>query len=126
MSAKIQATPAFPATPSLADAQKFFSDAARMQAEAYRALMRYQIEMLGFIKHRFEQDVKLVDDLAESKAFNDAFDVVTDFMQNAATQYAAEAGKVASLGSKLSAETARRVRRQAGEVIDDLAAKTVA
>jgi hypothetical protein len=125
MAAKTQTTPAFPVAPSLADVQKFFSDTARMQAQAYSALMRYQIEMLGFLKHRFEQDVKLVDDLTESKAFNDAFDVVTDFMQNAATQYTAEAGKVASLGSKLSSETARRVRKQASEMVEDLAAKTV-
>lgn len=112
--------------PVLANGQKFFLANARLQAQGFRAMMRYQIELLNFLKQRFEQDVKFVDDLASSHEFNDAFDVVSDFMQNATTEYAAEAGKIATIGSRLASETARRMREQAGEAVDDLAAKTVA
>lgn len=112
--------------PFIANGQKIFLATARLQAHAFKAAMRYQIEMLNFLKHRYEQDVKLVDDLVSSGEFNDAFDVVTDFMQNAATEYTSEAGKFASIGSKLGAETARRIRKQAGELVEDQAARTVA
>lgn len=126
MSAKSAEALSFAATPFLANGQKFFLATARLQAQAFRGAMRYQIEMLNFLRHRCEQDVKLVDDLVTSDEFNDAFDVVTDFMQNAATEYTSEVGKVASIGSKLSSETAKRVRKQADEMVEDLAAKTVA
>jgi hypothetical protein len=111
--------------PSLADSQEFLSQAARLQAQAYRAVMRYQIEMLDFLKHRFERDVKFLDDLAASAELHDTFDVMTNFIQNAATEYAAEAGKVATIGSKLSSETARRLRKQASGMVEGLAARSV-
>jgi hypothetical protein len=98
----------FPATPALGNGQKFFLAAARLQANAYQALMRYQIETLGFLKHRFEQDAKLAEDLVASDEFNDAFDIVSNFVENATSDYAAEVGKVASIGSKLASETAKK------------------
>ena len=126
MTAKPTETLPFAGTAYLPNGQKLISATARLQAQTFRGAMRYQIEMLNFLRHRYEQDVKLVDDLVASDEFNDAFDVVTDFMQNAATEYTSEAGKMASISSKLSSETARRMRRQADEMIEDLAAKTVA
>lgn len=115
----------FPATPALANGQKLFLAAARLQAKAYQALMRYQIETLGFLKHRCEQDAKLAEDLVASDEFNDAFDIVSNFVENAACDYATEVGKVASIGSKLASETTRRVRKEAESTIKDQAAKTV-
>jgi hypothetical protein len=120
------AFPLFPATPMLANGQKFFLAAARLQVNAYQALMRYQIETLGFLKHRCEQDAKLAEDLVASDEFKDAFDIVGNFVENAASDYAAEVGKVASIGSKLASETAKRVRKEADGAIKDQAAKTVA
>lgn len=117
---------AIPSMPFVAGGQKLFNAAAQLQAQSYRALMRYQIEMLGFLKHRCEQDVKLVDDLVASDQFNDAFDVVSNFMQNAASEYTAEAGKFAAIGGRLASETAKRVRKEADKVIEDAAASSVA
>ena len=115
----------FPATPALANGQKLFLAAAHLQANAYQALMRYQIETLAFFKHRCEQDAKLAEDLVASDEFNDAFDIVTNFVENAASDYATEVGKVASIGSKVASETARRVRKEAESAIKDQAAKAV-
>jgi hypothetical protein len=67
-----------------------------------------------------------MDDLVASGELNDAFDVVADFMQNAATEYTSEAGKLASIGSKLTSETARQIREQVEDAVDDLAAATIA
>lgn len=113
-------------SPAMANGQKAFLTASRLQAQAFKAMMRYQIETLSFLKHRYEQDVKLVDDLVGSDDVSDAFDVFSNFVQNATSEYATEAGKVASIGSKLATETAKRVREQADTTIEDMAAKTIA
>lgn len=112
--------------PYLAQGQRLALATARLQAQTFRSAMRFQIEMLGFLKHRFEQDVRFMDDLVASTELNDAFDVVTDFMQNTAAEYTSEAGKMASIGSKLTSETARQIRAQAEGVVEDLAAATIA
>ncbi|AZO01447.1 phasin family protein [Mesorhizobium sp. M9A.F.Ca.ET.002.03.1.2] len=104
---------------------RFLLAAVDLQAQAFKAVMRYQIETHSFLKHRCEQNVKLADDLVAGNEFNDAFDVLSAFFQNATSDYVIEAGKVASIGSKLASETARHVRRGAETTIEDLAASTV-
>jgi hypothetical protein len=120
------APPVYPAMPALVNGQKCFLAAARLQAHAYQAMMRYQIEALAFLKHRCEQDVKLAEDFAASEEFNDALHVVSNFVENATSDYAAEMSKVASIGSKLASETAQRIRKEAQSTIEDKAAKTLA
>jgi hypothetical protein len=112
--------------PYLAQGQRLALATARLQAQTFRSAMRFQIEMLGFLKHRFERDVRFMDDLVASTELNDAFDVVADFMQNAAAEYTSEAGRMASIGSKLTSETAREIRAQAKDAVEDLAATTIA
>ncbi|MCZ8546236.1 phasin family protein [Mesorhizobium qingshengii] len=112
--------------PMLENGQKWILAAASLQAHAFKTMMRYQIETLAFLKHRYEQDVKLAEDLVAGSEFNDAFDVFSTFLQNATSEYVTEAGKVAALTSKLTSETARRVRKEADTAIEDMAAKTVA
>ena len=114
------------ALPGMAESRKFLLAAVRLQALGFQAAMRYQIEALSFLKHRCEQDMKFADALVADDEFKDAFDVCVTFMQNAASEYAAEAGKVAQIGSRVASETARRVSKQAAEAIDDVAAQTVA
>lgn len=112
--------------PMAENGQKLILAAASLQAHAFKAVMRYQIETLAFLKHRYEQDVKLAEDLIDGSEFSDAFDIFSTFLQNAASEYATEAGKVASLTSKLASETASRVRNEAKTAVEDVAAKTVA
>lgn len=112
--------------PVAENGQKFFLAAASLQVHAFKAMMRYNVETLAFLKHRCEQDVKLADDLISGPQFNDAFDIFAAFLQNAASQYVSEAGKVATLTSRLASETAKRVREEARTAIEDAAAKTVA
>ena len=112
--------------PMTANAQKFMFSMAHLQAQGYKAMMRYQIEALSFLKHRYEQDVKLADNLAAAADFNDAFDVYAGFVQNAVTEYSSETGKMANIGSRIASETARRVRKETDAAIEDMAAQTVA
>ena len=112
--------------PGAADVQKFWFAVARMQANALKAALRYNVEALGFVKRRVEQDIKLFDDLSSSEDLKDAFDVYAGFMEGAFAEYTGETGKFASLGSRIASETADEVRREAESVIEDLAASTVA
>ena len=112
--------------PIAENGQKFFLAVASLQVHAFKAMMRYSVETLAFLKHRCEQDVKLADDLISGPEFNDAFDIFAAFLQNATSQYVSEAGKVATLTSRLASETAKRVREEARTAIEDAAAKTVA
>ncbi|PBB24113.1 hypothetical protein CK226_21205 [Mesorhizobium sp. WSM4311] len=112
--------------PMAENGQKAVLAAVSLQAHAFKAMMRYQIETLAFLRHRCEQDIKLADDLIGGPEFNDAFEVVSTFLQNAASDYVTEAGKVATLTSKLASESAGLVRKEARTAIEDIAARTVA
>ncbi|RUY99618.1 phasin family protein, partial [Mesorhizobium sp. M7A.F.Ca.CA.001.12.2.1] len=66
--------------PMVENGQKVVFAAASLQTHAFKAMMRYHIETLGFLKHRYEQDVKLAGDLIDAE-FNDAFDIFSTFLQ---------------------------------------------
>lgn len=106
--------------------QKLMRATAAMQAYSIRALLRYQIESLSFLKRRFEDDLKLLEKLTAGDEFVDAFDVFSNFVQKATSDYANEAGKFASIGARLASETAGQVRKEAETTIDDMAAATLA
>lgn len=112
--------------PYVANGQKLFYAAMQLQAHVIKASMSYQVEALAFLKHRCEQDAKLVDDLAASEQFNDAFDVISAFVQNATAEYSTEAGRIASIGSRLASATAKRMRKEAQNAIEEMALHTVA
>lgn len=107
-------------------AQKLFSLAARSQAEMLKAALRWQVESLSFLARRGEETVKLLDDLVDDDEFADAFDIVSTYMQNAAMDWVAEAGRLAAAGPKMASETVQILREQADALAEDMAASTVA
>lgn len=121
-------SPAFAAAtfPMAGQGRTMLHLAARNNAKMFKAMMRYQIETLDFLKRRYEQDLKLVDDLVASEESGDAFDVLSVFWRNAASEYAIEAGRVARIGSRIAAETAGELRAEAEMAVKDMAAQTVA
>jgi len=116
----------FLSQPFLANGQKYAFAMTRLQGQAFKAMMRYQIEALSFLKRRCEQDMKLVDDLAGSEDFNDAFDVYAAFLQNAVSEYSAETGKIAGIASKIASDAATGVQWEARAAAADMAASTTA
>lgn len=98
----------------------------RLQGHAFKSMMSYQIEALAFLKHRYEQDVKLLDDLNSSREIDDAVHIYTDFFQNAMNDYSNEAGKMANIGSKFASETADRFQKEAEALADELASPKAA
>ena len=95
----------------------------RAQAHAIKAMLQYQAEALGFLKHRYREDIKLVDDLLARDGAKDSFEIWVGFFQKAISEYSNEAGKMASIGSRLSSETANSVRKEAAAVIEDMVPK---
>lgn len=125
-SSRVSSPTTTPSLPFMAANQKLFQAGARLQANTVRGAMRYHIETLSFLKRRCEADAKLMNDLADSQEFNDAFDVVSNFVQNAAAEYTTEASKLVYIGSRLASETAKSTRDEARDMIEDLAAATAA
>ena len=95
----------------MASGQKFVFAVTRLQGHAFTSMMRYQIEALGFLKRRYEQDVTLVDDLIETEDVNKAFDICAGFVEKAMAEYSAQAGKVATMSSELASEATERMQK---------------
>lgn len=105
-----------PDMPIFANWHKFLLANAKLQAHATKAMLRYQIESVTFLKHRYEQDLKLMDDLVASDEFNDAFKVMSGFMKTAVSEYSTEVDKVAAMGSRLASDTAKGMRKVTEEI----------
>jgi len=106
--------------PSMANGQNFALTIARLQGYAFTSMMRYPIEALGFLRHRYEQDVKLVDDLIASDDVKNALDIYTGFFEKALADYSKEAGKVATMSSELASEAGKRMEKEAGTIARDV------
>lgn len=112
--------------PGIVEMQRATFAMARMQAHAFKSMMRFQAETLHFMKHRAEQEMRLAESLARSKDFADAFDIFAQFSQDAVTEYSGEGGKLAEITASVASETARRVRRETRASMEDIAASTIA
>lgn len=99
--------------------QKMVLAATGMQAQAFRAFFRYQIEALSFLKHRFEQDILLADDLSGSADLKTALDVVSKYMQTTTGEYANEMSKLVAMNSKIASETIRNTQKQTRTLFED-------
>ena len=111
---------------ALAEGRKAFAVAARMQAEALKTTLQWQVEALAFLSRRGEQTVQLLDDLVADEEFKDAFDIAAAYMQNAALDWTAEMGRLAALGPQIASEAAQTINEHAAAVAEDMAAGTVA
>ena len=113
-------------TPLALNGQKLLHTMARMQGHALKAALNMQIETLGFLKHRYEQDLKLVDRLTGSDGVSDAFGTYSEFWKEKLHESSDEAGKIVSISSRLAAEAASNVRKDAERISEELAEKSVA
>jgi Phasin protein len=110
------------AIPLMANSDKFVLTIARLQGQAFMAMMRYPIEALGFLRHRYEQDVKLVDDLIATKDVNDALDIYAGFCEKAVAEYSTQASKIATMSSELASEAGKRMQKEADIITKDVTA----
>ncbi|MDG4875345.1 phasin family protein [Mesorhizobium sp. WSM4935] len=95
-----------------------------MQGHSIRALLRYQLENVSFLKRRLDDDLKRLERLSDGGEIVDAFDVFANFIQNASFDYANEARKFA-IGAKLARIPPARSATKAKATMDEMAAATL-
>ncbi|MBX4892868.1 hypothetical protein [Rhizobium bangladeshense] len=109
-----------------ATARNFFVASCRINLELVTTVLRCQIELLNFFKHRHELYQSFLDDLAESVELNDTFEVVADFTHNALIEGSRETARLAGISSEVAPASAKLVRELAEGAVNDMAAQTCA
>lgn len=99
---------------------------ARVQASTLKAVFKWQIESLNFLRHRYEQDVRFIDELLAAPEPGEMLSTCYCFTQNALNEYSKEAVKVANHGGRMIIDTAREIRSEAEKVSENMMAATVA
>lgn len=118
--------PSWPEALALGESRKTFALGAQMQAQALKAMLRWQAETLSFLARRSEETVQYLDDIVADEEFRDAFDITAAYMQNAAMDWMNEAGRLSALYPQIASEAAKSIQQQATAAAEDIAASTVA
>lgn len=103
--------------PMAANLPKMIQASTRMQAQMFNNCMKYNIEVLNFLKHRFEQDMKLVEHVTNTDDTGKAFKAYMSFWQSAVKEYTDEAGKLAAINS----DAAKKIESEANSIREDMA-----
>ena len=106
-------------------AQSIIRASTHMQAHALKAMIRAQIETVAFARHRYERNLKLIDDLVESEKYQNTFGVYGEFCRDAASEYAEEMRKLTSLGTRLVSDSTELVDGEIEKIFEDAAARTI-
>ncbi len=75
----------------------------RMQALGMRTVLSQQQDMLKFLRHRCEQDLRLIDTIVGAQEPQGMVEAVADFYRAAARDYSAETERSAAAGSHAAA-----------------------
>lgn len=94
-------------------ATEMMASMARMQGHVLDAVMKQNIEVLDFLKARFERDRKLVGEMSAVGDPAEASKLWADFWQKAARDYASETEKLSGAFAELAADTVNRVNEEA-------------
>lgn len=111
--------------PMATPVRQFGLAAAHSQAHSIQALIRIQIELLSFCKHRAQANVQLVDDLIVSEKYQNTFGVYGEFYKDTIADYIAEVRKIGNLGSRLLSDTTMDSTVEIDMVFDDMAASVI-
>lgn len=98
----------------------------RLQAGAFKVMLKWQIESLNFLRHRCEQDMRFVDELLQSPEPGEMMSACSCFLQNALDDYSKEAVKAASYSGKVATDAAREFRSEAEKLSENAMAATIA
>lgn len=109
-----QANPVFPFMLPWTNGQIFSTPPVALQAQAWKTMLTCEAEMFNFLTHRCERSAKLVSEIQAAKQPQDAFQAFSDFMQEAATDYASEMGKLAALTTSSGPNPAKGPQKNGG------------
>ena len=85
----------------------------RMQGHMFDTIMRQNIEVLDFLKARFERDRSLMTELTKTEDPGKASKLWSDFMQQAMSDYSEETGKLTGMMAELTADAVKRLNDEA-------------
>jgi len=102
--------------PMAANLPKMIQASTRMQAQLFNNCMKYNIEVLNFLKHRFEQDMKLVESVTKTEDSGKAFKAYMNFWQSAVREYTDEAGKLAAINN----DVASKIEQEAHAITENM------
>ncbi|MFC5738739.1 phasin family protein [Sinirhodobacter huangdaonensis] len=86
------------------------------QARMAESLLKHNIEMLEFLKARFERDREMLDELADAGSPAEAMAMWQGFWQKMLTDYSVETNKLAASATEI-AEQAIRAATEEGEAM---------
>lgn len=89
-----------PFTKALPEMEKMLMTLPHLQASMLKAAVDRQRAMLDFIGHRCDENAKFAENLAAAASVQDIYSTCATFCKDAASQYAAELGKVAETSSR--------------------------
>lgn len=104
--------PIFPFTEHLADFSQIAMTLPHMQAALLKVMVGQQHEVASFAAGRLEEDMKLLDQITKAGSVKDLSAACLNFCQDAATQYAAEAGKLVEASSRGTLDAMRIAQEQ--------------
>lgn len=96
-----------------------------LQAQALEATLRYQVEGLKFLKGRFEQDLRLLNDIQSPDHSTDIFDLWSVFWQNALLDYSREGARIAEIGSSIATKVAKRFHQDEKILAENIATQSI-
>lgn len=106
----------FPFAGIVPDVAKMLLVVPHFQAALLNAAIGQQREAIAFMGRRCDAELKLAESVGAATSIKDVYSACLGFWQDAAGQYAAEAGKVAELTSHNAMATVRAVQQEAATV----------
>ena len=91
----------------------FMTTVVKMQGHMFDALMKQNIEMLDFVRTRFERDRALVAKIAATEDPVESQRLLGEFWQKAVSDYTDESGKMTGMVAELTSDAARQMRDDA-------------
>ena len=93
------------------------------QAQMMEAMFRQNIEMLDFLRARFERDRALVAKMAAASESGDVMTLWAEFWQKTLADYSSETSKLASTATELAEQAVRSATAEAAALSETLKAK---
>ena len=87
--------------------------AVRAQARMMDAILKQNIEVLDFLKQRYEKDRALFTSLAKAEKPNDVMELWSGFWSNAMSDYSNEAGKLGALAAATAEQVMEGISEEA-------------
>ncbi|MFC2967886.1 phasin family protein [Acidimangrovimonas pyrenivorans] len=109
-------------TSAIPDARDGMAAFLRPQAKMVEAMLAQNVEMLDFMKDRFEKDRAMMAELAEAEDPSALMGLWSDFWQRMMADYSTESGKLASSMSSIAGQALKSVSEEGKAMTDTLSA----